>query len=139
MELAQERAGDVVIVRLAGRFDGSSAGPAEEGFMRVLAADGAAATGVPPHLAIDLSQVDYVSSAGLRVLLVVTKAARQADRQVVLCGLVPTVREIFSISAFDQILAIYDDPASAVAAIAAGAAAPAQGLPGEPAPASLER
>ena len=110
MEFAQEQAGDVVIVKLAGRLDSSAAQPAEESFTRVLA-------GGTPHLAIDMSALQYISSAGLRVLLVVAKKVQQAKGKVVLFGLDPHVREVFSISGFDKIFTIQSDAASAVAAV----------------------
>jgi anti-anti-sigma factor len=109
MEFAEEPAGEVTIVRLSGRFDSSAAPPAEERFARLL-------DPATPRLAIDLSRLDYISSAGLRVLLVVAKRVQQANGKVVLFGLVPNVREVFSISGFDQILAIEADAAAAVAA-----------------------
>ena len=110
MEFAHERAGGVLIVRLSGRLDSSSAQPAAERFSRALG-DG------PPHIAVDLSKLDYISSAGLRVLLVVAKKVQQAKGKVVLFGLVPNVREVFSISGFDQIFSIESDADAAVAAV----------------------
>jgi anti-anti-sigma factor len=110
MEFAQEQAGDVVIAKLTGRLDSSSAQPAEESFTQLLG-------GGTPHLVIDLSKLEYISSAGLRVLLVVAKKVQQAQGKLVLFGLVPNVREVFSISGFDKIFSIRDDAASAVAAV----------------------
>jgi len=110
VEFAQEQAGDVVIAKLAGRLDSSAAQPAEESFAQVLA-------GGTPHLVIDLSNLEYISSAGLRVLLVVAKKIQQAQGKLVLFGLVPNVREVFSISGFDKIFSIRDDAESAVAAV----------------------
>jgi len=110
MEFAHEQAGDVVIVKLAGRLDSGAAQPAEESFTRVLA-------GGTPHLAVDLSDLQYISSAGLRVLLVVAKKVQQAKGKVVLFGLGLNVREVFSISGFDKIFLIQSDSTSAVAAL----------------------
>jgi anti-anti-sigma factor len=110
MEFTQEQSGDVVIVRLTGRLDSSTAPAAEESFGRVLAGDTAS-------LAIDLSQLEYISSAGLRVLLVVAKKMQQAKGKVVLFGLVRNVREVFAISGFDRIFPIQSDMAAAVAAM----------------------
>lgn len=109
MEFAQEQAGDVVIVKLSGRLDSGTAQPAEESFARVLGSG-------TPHLAIDMSKLDYISSAGLRVLLVVAKKVQQAKGKVVLFALVPNVREVFSISGFDKIFSIQTDAEAAVAA-----------------------
>ena len=110
MEFAQEQAGEVLIVRLAGRLDSSAAPNAEQTFAGVLG-------GGTPHLAIDLSDLEYISSAGLRVLLIVAKKVQQAQGKVALCGLTPNVREIFAISGFDAIFSIQPDAAAAVAAV----------------------
>lgn len=110
MEFAQEQAGEVLIVRLAGRLDSSAAPNAEQTFAGVL-------LGGTPHLAIDLSNLEYISSAGLRVLLIVAKKVQQAQGKVALCGLTPNVREIFAISGFDAIFSIQADAAAAVAAV----------------------
>jgi anti-anti-sigma factor len=110
MEFAQEQAGEVAIVKLAGRLDSSAAQPAEESFAKMLGSG-------TPHLAVDLSRLDYISSAGLRVLLVVAKKVQLADGKMVLFGLLPNVREVFAVSGFDKIFAIQSDTAAAVAAV----------------------
>ena len=110
MEFAQEQAGNVTIVRLVGRLDSGAAAPAEESFAQLL-------EGGTPHLAIDLSQLEYISSAGLRVLLVVARKVQQAKGKVVLFGLLANVREVFSISGFDKIFSIQADMAAATAAL----------------------
>jgi len=58
-------------------------------------------------LILDFARVDYISSAGLRVVLQLAKLYR-GDRKFAVCGLMPTVKEIFEISGFDQIIMIYD-------------------------------
>ena len=110
MEFAQEEAGDILIVRLAGRLDSSTSPQAEENLTRALASG-------KPHLATDLSQLEYISSAGLRVLLVVAKKLQQVQGKVVLFGLGANVREVFAISGFDRIFAIEPDEAAALAAL----------------------
>jgi len=110
MEIKQERDGDVVIVRLSGRLDSGAATAAEEQLSTALA-------GEPPRLAIDMSGLDYISSAGLRVLLVLAKKVQQQKGKVALGGLLANVREVFAVSGFDTILAIEPDPAAAIAAV----------------------
>ena len=110
MEFAQQQSGDVLVVRLTGRLDSSAAPGAEQDFAGVLG-DGA------PHIAIDLSDLEYISSAGLRVLLIVAKKVQQAHGKIALCGLTPNVREIFAISGFDAIFSIQPDAAAAIAAV----------------------
>src|SRR5215469_10992065 len=96
MELKQERDGDVVIVRLSGRLDSSVASTAEGALLGAL-------TGDPPRLAVDMTALDYISSAGLRVLLVLAKKVQQQKGKVALGGLAANVREVFAVSAFDTI------------------------------------
>ena len=110
MEFSQEQAGGVAIVKLAGRLDSSAAQSAEENFAQMLGSG-------TPRLAIDMSRLEYISSAGLRVLLVVAKKVQQAKGKMVLFGLLPNVREVFSVSGFDKILAIQSDADAAVAAV----------------------
>ena len=110
MDIKQERDGDVVIVRLSGRLDSGAAASAEEQL-------DAALCGEPPRLAIDMSELSYISSAGLRVLLVLAKKVQQQKGKVALGGLVPNVREVFAVSGFDTIFSIESDPASAIAAV----------------------
>jgi anti-anti-sigma factor len=110
MQFAHEKAGEVTIAKLAGRLDSGSAQAAEERFAGLLGAE-------VPHLAIDLSGLEYISSAGLRILLVVAKKVQQAHGKVVLFGLGSNVREVFAISGFDKIFAIQEDAAAAIAAV----------------------
>lgn len=110
MEFAREQAGDVVIVKLGGRLDSGAAHAAEEGFNGCLG-------GGTPHLAVDMTNLDYISSAGLRVLLVMAKKVQQAKGKVALFGLSPNVRQVFSVSGFDTIFSIQPDSAAALAAV----------------------
>jgi stage II sporulation protein AA (anti-sigma F factor antagonist) len=107
MEFTQESAGDVVIAKLAGRLDSSSASSIEEQLTRVIESDA-------PRLAIDLSKLEYISSAGLRVLLLVARKVQQAHGKLALFGLTPSVNEVFSMSGFNTILTIRDDAAAAL-------------------------
>jgi len=110
MDFASEHVGDVLVVKMAGRLDSSTAQAAEDSFTSLL--------GKPsPYLALDMSQLDYISSAGLRVLLVVAKKLQQAKGKMVLFGLVPNVREVFSISGFDKIFMIETDQDTAVTSV----------------------
>lgn len=74
-------------------------------------------------LVLDLSGVDYMSSAGLRVLMVAAKQARAQSGTMVVSGLGPTLREIFQISRFDRVFTVYDDIRDAIAELAPDALA----------------
>lgn len=110
MEIIPDREGEVVVVKITGRLDGTTAPVAERGLTAALDSH-------EPRLVIDMSGLAYISSAGLRVLLVIAKKIQRADGQVALFGLLGNVREVFSISAFDQLFPIEADRATAIAKV----------------------
>jgi len=110
MEVGHRQQNDVAVVALSGRLDASAATQAEAGLDSALGSPG-------PRLAIDLTGLDYISSAGLRVLLVVAKKVQRANGKLALFGLCDNVREVFAVSGFDTIFPIAADAAGAVAAV----------------------
>ena len=70
------------------------------------------------RLVLDLAGVDYISSAGLRSLLVVAKKAQALKGCLVLCGLMPMVLNVVNISGFQQLLKICVTTEEAIAAAA---------------------
>ncbi len=99
MHIIEESGPGGLIIKVAGRLDTPSAG----GFQERLVAAVAASTGA---LTIDLAGVDYVSSAGLRAVLVAGKAMRAAGRPLALVALQPPVRAVFDISGFSALFNI---------------------------------
>jgi len=71
----------------------------------------------PTRILLDLSALDYISSAGLRVVLMAAKRAKQTQGRLVLCGMQPHVREVFEISGFVKILEIVADRAAGEAVL----------------------
>lgn len=109
MDIVQEKDGDVAVFRLSGRFDSSAAAAAEADL-------NAAVTGAP-RITVDLSGLDYISSAGLRVMLVLARKVQQASGKLALFGLKPPVRQVFTVSGFDTIISIQPDAAAALAQV----------------------
>lgn len=60
------------------------------------------------RMVLDLALLGYISSAGLRVVLLLAKRLKQANGKLVLCGLQSRVREVFDISGFLAILTVVD-------------------------------
>ena len=88
------------VLELDGRLDGTAAEPLHQTLIELIAE-------APPRLVLDLGGMSYVSSAGLRILLLAAKQARGSNIKLVLCALRPNVEEVFaaalssvSISAF---------------------------------------
>jgi anti-sigma B factor antagonist len=111
MDLNEKRAGGAILVAAAGRIDLSNA----DGFKDALSASLAHAQ---TALILDLSGADYISSAGLRALMIVFKAAKAEDKAFGIAGLQPLLVEIFTISRFNQVFSLFDDVRSAVAKLA---------------------
>ena len=59
-------------------------------------------------LIIDFKDLDYISSAGLRVILKATKALKREDGKIMLCDMQDYVKEVFEIAGFDSFLPIVD-------------------------------
>ncbi len=110
MEIGESKEGAVFVLAPTGRLDSANARSFEE---RVLAAleQGESA------LLIDFGNLDYISSAGLRVLLMGAKRLQQSGGTIALCTLSPSIREVFEISGFLTIFAVHDDRAAALAAM----------------------
>ena len=98
------------ILMPSGRLD-TSAAPAFEREMV------AATQSDTDRLLIDLADLVYVSSAGLRVILMAAKRVRAQGGRIALCGLRPQVADVFEISGFGAIVPVYPDQASALAAL----------------------
>ena len=58
---------------------------------------------------LDLSRVAYMSSAGLRAMLIIAKKQKDNGGVIAVCGLQESVADIFSVSGFDAIVDIYTD------------------------------
>ena len=56
---------------------------------------------------LDFADVEYISSVGLRVLMIAAKAMRAHERPIAIAALQPVVGEIFAISRFDKVLTVY--------------------------------
>jgi anti-anti-sigma factor len=110
MDLTQEVHGRVVLLIARGRLDGKSSGEFNARLTESLGAD-------ETRLVLDLSGVDYLSSAGLRVLLVASKRIKAASGMMALCSIQPSIREILAITEFDRVLDIHADRAEAIAAL----------------------
>src|SRR3546814_18441575 len=86
MEIDEKMAGPVLVLALAGRLDSNTAPDLEQALPTRI--------GQHPATIVDLSQVGYVSSAGLRIILIGAKTARSPGPRMVLSGLAPSVNRM---------------------------------------------
>ncbi len=97
MDITTEQIGAVTVLRLNGDLDTGTSSVADEAL-------GAALDQGAQALLVNLEQVGFVSSAGLRVLL---SAAKRLPAPLRVCGLNETVQEVFDISGFTTIFDVY--------------------------------
>lgn len=91
---------DHKIVTLHGRIDASAA-PAVNKAVREAISEGA------QHIIVELRDVTFLSSSGLRTLLLLARELRRDGGDLVLCALQPQVAEVFHLTGFDQIFQIH--------------------------------
>jgi anti-sigma B factor antagonist len=116
MEITESKRNGVVILGVQGRLDASNAGVLEEKILGLIAAD-------EKRFVVDCTQLDYISSAGLRVLLVAAKRLTAVSGKISLCSLKEHIKEVFDIAGFSSIFSVYPmlDEAVASVALATGA------------------
>ena len=105
MECTTEDRGGFVALSPSGKIDSSTAQAFEEALLGQL-------TGQSRSVLVDLSDVSFVSSAGLRVFLLGAKKIKGSGLRLVLCAPQPSILKVFQMSGFDRILDIQEDRAS---------------------------
>ena len=109
MDLSSTDKDGVTVATFVGRLDTNTA-PAAQAKLDEMVDGGA------QKLLIDFTALDYISSAGLRVLLVTAKKLKKASGTMRLCGLNETVQEIFDVSGFSTMLNVSGTQDEAIAA-----------------------
>ena len=108
MRIDETQLGAAVAVAPVGRVDSTTA-PALETHLFGLVDRGARA------LLVDFAGVDYISSAGLRVMLLLARRLRDQRGRLTLCSLNDAVRQVFELAGFLQLFAVCDSRAAAAA------------------------
>ena len=103
MDLAPRRVADTVVLAPSGRIDHASA----EGFKEALQPYIERCAAGRDPLVVDFSGVEYISSAGLRVLMLARKQAKAQGGTIVIAALQPMVKEIFEIARFTLVFQIF--------------------------------
>ena len=109
MQISTRTSNDIQIVAITGSLDSTTSPDAQKSLDTMLAG--------AKKVALDFSALDYISSAGLRVLLGVAKKLRASGGTLGMFGLNQSVREVFEISGFSSILSVYQSEGEAVGAM----------------------
>jgi anti-anti-sigma factor len=107
MDITEELVGQVFVVALKGRLDGTTSKAVEERILKVI--DEGQRT-----IVFDLQQLDYISSVGLRVLMLAAKRLKTVGGSIVVCALQPNVKQVFDIAGFSALFRIFDTRVQAV-------------------------
>ena len=107
MDIEQRNEGRVTLVAPHQKLDTGTAPQASQALAGLLE-QGAR------RIVVDFTDVSYVSSAGLRVLLATAKQLRAAGGELRVCALNPAVHEVFEISGFDTLMPVFASPAEAL-------------------------
>ena len=107
MEITEDKRGEIYILKLNGRLDSITSHKLEEKFLSLLNKD-------EKKVVVNCSQLNYISSAGLRVLLMVSKRLRSTDGKIVLASLQDQVKEVFDIAGFSSIFTIFHSQEEAI-------------------------
>ena len=110
MALKTEREDGTLVAQAEGRIDALNAREFQDELSGAIGDD----TG---STVLDMESLTYISSAGLRVILLIAKDRRKHDSKLVLCSLPEPIREVFETSGFDQIIPIYPSRAEALASL----------------------
>ena len=101
MDISEDRKAGAVILALSGKLDATTAKAFENRILTVID------SGAGQRLVVDLAQLDYVSSSGLRMFLLAAKRLQATNGKITLHGLQDQIRQVFDVSGFSSIISIY--------------------------------
>ena len=100
MEITERKTADIVTLSLSGKLDTTTAKTFEKKILAQIESG-------DRRFIIDLAQLDYISSSGLRVFILAGKRLNSENGKMVLCSLKVPVREVFDIAGFLSIFSVY--------------------------------
>ena len=109
MEIGERRDGNILVLRPVGRIDNDTSPDFQS---RLLSGLSAGTT-----VLVDFAAVEYISSAGLRALMMGSKQAKASKGRLAVAALGPVVKEIFEISRFSMVVEVFGTTADALAAL----------------------
>ena len=108
MEITQRVEGDVTVFVPDGRIDTLAADEMDQALQ-------AAVAGGSHKIVVDMSKVEYISSAGLRSLAAMLVRCRDEGGDMKLAALNERVTRVFNIVGFDLLMSLHDTPEAAIA------------------------
>ena len=99
MEITVTKHNDITILSLDGRLDTLSSTPFDKKLQDLISKD-------ENKIIIDFSQLDFISSSGLRVLLTAGKQLKSVKGKLILCTVKDHVKEVFDVAGFTMLFSM---------------------------------
>ena len=110
MDLTAERRDDVLSIGVRGRLDWSNSDAFKDAVKDTIEETDRA-------VIMDFAELDFIGSAGLRVVLLAAKSLFERDAKLLLCSLSDPVRDVFRVTGFERLLPIHETLAEARASL----------------------
>lgn len=107
MEISTRQAYDVLVVDMKGRLDSKASGYSYDELVRI-------ANGENKQVLVNLSELEFVTSAGLRTLLVAAKLLQNSGGKLKLCNANGPVKQVLETAGFASLLHLYPTEAEAI-------------------------
>jgi len=107
MEIIQAKSNDAMILKLEGRLDTNSAPIFEEKLMDLI-------NNQENRIVIDFARLDFISSSGLRVLLLAGKKLKTVNGKLGLCALRDHVKDVFDVAGFTMLFSMFPNQEEAI-------------------------
>jgi anti-anti-sigma factor len=108
MDIQNHKTGAVIVVALKGRMDAGTSKAVEDHLLKLI-------EGGERKLVVDFAQLDYISSVGLRVLILAQKKSKPLGGIVGVCSLQPAIKQVFDVAGFTQLFKVFPSRDEAVA------------------------
>ena len=108
MNITKEKINDFCVLKIEGRIDTTNFTNFEADINQLFNSG-------EKNIVFNCSDLNYISSSGLRVFLITQKKSISLNGKLHLCCLQPTIKEIFDISGFSTIFQIFDTQEQALA------------------------
>ena len=110
MKVIIEREGETLVAMAEDRVDGTNASEFQQALEAAISENDSI-------VILDCEQLSYISSAGLRVVLLTARALQRQNSKFAVCSLSDQIREVFEISGFDKIIPVHATRADALGAL----------------------
>ncbi len=99
MDIIEKRLNEIIIFKLNGNLNSNTSPELEDKIFEAIKNES-------KNMILDFEDLDYISSAGLRVIMKTAKNLKQSEGMIVLCSMQDYVKEVFEIAGFDAYLPI---------------------------------